>query len=185
MERDPNKEPSLEEMTTTAINMLQKNKNGYVLLVEGGRIDMAHHDNYANLALYETIAFDKAIESALQMVSTDDTLVVVTADHSHAFTMNGYPSRGSDIRGIADNDEETNKPFTTLMYANGPGYQRDRIDPSTVNTCKNKLTHLNKLHIYLLFSRAQIPEPFCSVFGVCPSWRRGRWSVQYYVIILS
>ena len=138
-ERDPNIEPSIEEMTQTAINILQKNDKGFVLLVEGGRIDMAHHENFANMALYETIAFDKAIERALQLVSTDDTLVVVTADHSHAFTMNGYPERGNNIMGIAGSDEESSKPFTTLMYANGPGYQKDRVDPSTVNTCKNDI----------------------------------------------
>ena len=138
-ERDPQIEPSLEEMTETAIRMLQKNDNGFVLLVEGGRIDMAHHENFANMALNEALAFDKAIDKALQMVSTDDTLIVVTADHSHAFTMNGYPLRGNNIMGIADNDEESNKPFTTLMYGNGPGYKKDRTDPSTVDTSKNKL----------------------------------------------
>ena len=103
-ERDPLIEPSLAEMTEAAIKVLEKNDRGYVLLVEGGRIDMAHHDSYANLALYETVAFDKAIERALQMVNTDETLIVVTADHSHAFTMNGYPERGHNIMGIAGDD---------------------------------------------------------------------------------
>ena len=137
-ERDPKQEPSIEEMTETAINILSKNEKGYMLLVEGGRIDHAHHDNYANLALYETVAFDQAIGKALKMVNVEETLIVVTADHSHTFTMNGYPQRGNNIMGIADNEDETNKPFTTLLYANGPGYKKDRPDPSKVDTCKKR-----------------------------------------------
>jgi len=64
MERDlsENGESSLEQMTEAAIKILNKNDNGFVLLVEGGRIDHAHHDNYAALSLYETLAFEKAIE---------------------------------------------------------------------------------------------------------------------------
>ena len=50
-------------------------------------------------ALHETMAFDKAIERALEMVDLKNTLVIVTADHSHVMTMAGYPSRGADIRG--------------------------------------------------------------------------------------
>lgn len=50
-------------------------------------------------ALHETMAFDKAIERALEMVDLKETLVIVTADHSHVMTMAGYPSRGADIRG--------------------------------------------------------------------------------------
>ena len=135
-ERDPTQEPSLAEMTESAIRVLQRNNNGFVLLVEGGQIDRAHHANTANMAMYETLAFDKAVEKALQIVSTDDTLIVVTADHSHGFTMNGYPVRGNSISGIAGNEGKTNKPFTTLMYTTGPGHTDDRVDPSTVNTCK-------------------------------------------------
>lgn len=48
-------EPTLSEMTDTAINMLRKENNGYVLFVEGGRIDHGHHDNLAQKALDETV----------------------------------------------------------------------------------------------------------------------------------
>ena len=135
MERDPKREPSLTEMTEAAIGVLKKNDNGFVLLVEGGRIDHSHHDNYGVMALYETVAFDRAIDKAMDALPLEETLFVVTADHSHTFTMNGYPKRGNNIKGISDKDEETGMPFTTLMYGNGPGHQKDRTDPSTVNTC--------------------------------------------------
>ena len=138
-ERDPKQEPSLEDMTDAAIRVLSKNLEGFVLLVEGGRIDHSHHDNYGNMALYETVAFDRAIERAVWSVSKEETLVVVTADHSHTFTMNGYPQRGHNIMGIADREGQTNKSFTSLLYANGPGHHENRTDPSTEDTCMLEL----------------------------------------------
>lgn len=117
-----NGEPSLREMTETAIRMLKKERNGYVLFVEGARIDHAHHDGEANTALSEAVAFDNAIKSAIDMTNVDDTFIVVTADHSHTLTINGYPDRGNPISGFAGKDDNNNL-FTTLMYTNGPGYR--------------------------------------------------------------
>lgn len=51
------------------------------------------------MALDEAVRFDEAVAAAVAMTSTDDTLIVVTADHSHSLTMNGYPERGNDILG--------------------------------------------------------------------------------------
>lgn len=82
--------PSLSEMTEAAIRLLQKESNGYFLFVEGARIDMAHHENFARVALDETKEFSKAIALARAMTSMEDTLIVVTSDHSHTMTYNGY-----------------------------------------------------------------------------------------------
>ena len=60
------KEPSIEEMVRKAISVL-KNDNGYFLLVEGGRIDHAHHAGYANLALTDTLAFDRAVKVVVSL----------------------------------------------------------------------------------------------------------------------
>lgn len=84
-------QPTLEEMTSKAIEFLSQNENGYFLFVEGGRIDLAHHQNLARIALDETIEFSKAVAMGRQLTSEDDTLIVVTSDHSHAFSFNGYP----------------------------------------------------------------------------------------------
>ncbi|RXG67301.1 Membrane-bound alkaline phosphatase [Armadillidium vulgare] len=72
-------QPSLEEMTQKAIEILQKNPNGFYLFEE--LIDLAHHLNEANSALEEAIEFEKAISKAVEMTSSDDTLIIVTADH--------------------------------------------------------------------------------------------------------
>lgn len=69
------------------------------LKFSGGRIDHAHHGNRAKLSLADAVAFDHAVQAAAEMTQTDDTLIVVTADHSHAFIIAGYPSRGNSITG--------------------------------------------------------------------------------------
>jgi alkaline phosphatase len=125
--KDTGGEPSLAEMTEAAIKRLQQDEDGFVLMVEAGRIDHAHHDGNAARALEDYVALDAAIKKALQLTSREDTLIVATADHSHTFTINGYPKRGNPILGLAvDVDGKLmpagdGRPYTTLSYANGPG----------------------------------------------------------------
>ncbi len=74
--------PSIEEMTTKAIELLSANENGFFLMVEGACIDKFSHDNEMDGALLCTEEFDKAIAAALEFAEADgETLVVVTADH--------------------------------------------------------------------------------------------------------
>ncbi|VDI62066.1 alkaline phosphatase [Mytilus galloprovincialis] len=123
--RSSNGEPSISEMTGKAINILKRNTNGFFLMVEGGRIDHAHHDSKGAFALEETLAFEEAISTALEMTDKRDTLIIVTADHSHVFSIGGYSNRGNDILGLVDPfDAEPSldgMPYTTLSYGNGPG----------------------------------------------------------------
>lgn len=83
-------QPTLEEMTAKALEVLKKNRKGFVLLVEGGRIDTSHHENQAQMALGEVVEFHKTVEFVRENTSEEDTLIVVTADHSHPFTVGGY-----------------------------------------------------------------------------------------------
>jgi alkaline phosphatase len=141
--KDAAGDPSLAEMTLKAIEILKQNRKGFFLMVEGGRIDHAHHGGNAVRALEDTLAFDDAVKAALGAVNLRDTLVVVTADHSHVLTMAGYPSRNNPILGLADNEAGKpalaldGKPYTTLSYANGPGAKPDgtpRDDLTGVDT---------------------------------------------------
>lgn len=129
--RDPG-EPSLTELTRDAIGRLQSHGDGYVLVVEGGRIDHAHHFGNAYRALTDTLAMADAVDAATELTSEDDTLILVTADHAHTLTFAGYPARGNPILGkvrgaLGDAGatiarDLTGLPYTTLGYANGPGY---------------------------------------------------------------
>ena len=68
-------------------------------IFSGARIDHGHHYNKARVALEETLAFEKAVTRALELVSLEDTLIIVTSDHSHPMTKGSFASRGNDILG--------------------------------------------------------------------------------------
>lgn len=154
--------PGIVEMTETAIRFLQKkSENGFFLLVEGGRIDHAHHRNSALLALEEAVALHQAVAIAKKLTNDKDTLILVTADHSHTFNINGYPMRGNKITGksaitnenhntlsqvsfikynifrppgLSENKEESGKQaynYTTLSYSTGPGFWSNVNNQST------------------------------------------------------
>ncbi|XP_037530497.1 alkaline phosphatase, intestinal, tandem duplicate 1 isoform X2 [Nematolebias whitei] len=120
--RNVTRDPSIVEMTEKAIQILRKNPKGYFLFVEGGRIDHGHHDGIAKLALTEAVMFDHAIQRAARLTRESDTLTVVTADHSHVFTFGGNTPRGNPIFGLAPKNADDEMPFTSILYANGPGY---------------------------------------------------------------
>ncbi|MFZ9036120.1 MAG: alkaline phosphatase [Francisellaceae bacterium] len=122
--------PSLAQMTKKAIEVLSNNKNGYILIVEGGRIDHAHHANLAKYALAETIAFDDAVDVAKTMTDAKETLLIVTADHSQAMAMSGYAKRGNPILGVAEQKDNNGNAYTTLTYTTGSG---DGTHPDGLN----------------------------------------------------
>jgi alkaline phosphatase len=133
-DRLKDKEPSLSEMASKSIDILSRNKKGYFLMVEAGRIDHAHHNGNAFRALTDTIELSNAVRTALGKVNLDETLIVVTADHSHTLTIQGYPVRGNNVLGLVREVDENGNPepgykkdrlglpYTTLSYANGRGY---------------------------------------------------------------
>ncbi len=120
-ETDAGGEPSLTEMTLKAIQILDKNPNGYFLVVEAGRIDHAHHAGNAARALEDTVELSNAVQAAVGATDQDDTLILVTADHSHVFTIAGYADRGNPILGLSGGTGADGLPYTTLGYTNGPG----------------------------------------------------------------
>ncbi|TFW34048.1 alkaline phosphatase [Massilia horti] len=135
-------QPTLSEMTAKSIELLSRNPNGFFLMVEGGKIDHALHASNAKNALVETIAFDDAIQTAIERMRAIDpglenTLIVVTADHDHTMVMNGYPKRGNPVldivRGYANGEptlDADGKTYTTLVFGNGPNRpeKRENVD---------------------------------------------------------
>lgn len=151
-ERDPGNEPALADLTATAIRILSRNPKGFFLMVEGGRIDHALHGTNAWRALTDTSAFSDAVAKAVELTQREDTLIIVTADHSHVLTMAGYPTRGNPILGkVVENDgagrpqstptlADDGKPYTTLGFANGPQTVSPRRDLRDVDTSANDFT---------------------------------------------
>ena len=133
-------EPSLAEMTAFAIEALAGNPRGFFLISEAGRIDHAHHFSNAYRALTDTIALDAAVAAALHATDPANTLILVTADHSHTFTIGGYPRRGNPILGKVESApgelslDADKLPYTTLGYANGPGFREEPPDLTGIDT---------------------------------------------------
>jgi alkaline phosphatase len=133
-------QPSLAEMTAKSIELLSQDPDGFFLMVEGGKIDHALHETNARNALIETVAFDEAIQTALQRMRAldpglENTLIVVTADHDHTMVLNGYPKRGNPVldivRGYTDGEpsrDADGKTYTTLVFGNGPNRLETRAD---------------------------------------------------------
>lgn len=134
-EKDAGGEPSLAEMSGKAVEMLSRDEDGFVLMVEAGRVDHAHHAGNAARALEDTVALAEAVKAVYDKVDPAETLIIVTADHSHTFNFAGYPARGNPILGVAGMADD-GKPYTTLGYMNGPGARLDepRADLSDTDT---------------------------------------------------
>ncbi|MCP9222000.1 alkaline phosphatase [Erythrobacter sp. LQ02-29] len=142
-------EPTLTQMTAQAVDRLGRDPHGYFLMVEGGRIDHGLHAGQAGYALEEGLELAKAVQYAIDHTDPANTLILVTADHSHVLSIAGYPKRGNPILGLVrppeGGDEEHHggtgdqpalagdgKPYTTLGFANGPGaVQGTRPVPET------------------------------------------------------
>lgn len=117
--RDPDVEPSLAEMTYKSIELLSHDPDGFFLMVEGGRIDHASHDNDFDATMSEVFAFDEAVLVALEYASSrNDTLVLVTADHETGGLMivGGYDYTGLSYKWISDDHTGSMVP----VYAYGP-----------------------------------------------------------------
>lgn len=78
-------QPSLAEMTEKAIEVLEKDEEGFFLMVEGSKIDWAAHANDPSGAIGDILAFDDAVQAALDYAKEkQDTIVVVTTDHANS-----------------------------------------------------------------------------------------------------
>ncbi|PID66891.1 MAG: alkaline phosphatase [Gammaproteobacteria bacterium] len=150
-------QPSLSEMTKKAIQILHNNPKGFYLMVEGGRIDHAHHAGNAYAALTDTVEFANAVRVAYENTNPQETLILVTADHGHVMTIGGYPKRGNPILGkVVDAGKSTaskagdGKPYTTINYTNGRGMMdlgeetdADKGYQQDINAGRRDLTHID------------------------------------------
>lgn len=106
--------PSIASLTNKAIEILSKNPNGFFLMVEGGQIDWAGHQNDALNNIQDTLAFDDAVLQGIQYAQNDsNTLLIVTADHE-----TGGMELGLASSGQVDEDGPYYMPDLTPFYVN-------------------------------------------------------------------
>ncbi|GAB3879522.1 hypothetical protein GCM10029964_032050 [Kibdelosporangium lantanae] len=126
----PANEPSLADMTTKAIKLLEDNRRGFFLQVEGASIDKQDHATNACGQIGETVAFDRAIGVAIDYQRTHpDTLIVVTADHGHTSQIVSEDASGSGLpTGYSTNVVTKDGQTLTLTYGTA-GYGGDGKAP--------------------------------------------------------
>lgn len=124
--------PSLSDLTRQATRLLSTDEEGFFLMVEGGRIDHASHNNDALGVIYDTLAFDNAVAVALDFYAAhpDETIIIVTADHE---------TGGLELQSDANYKEAFNS--VEGVYAS----YEDELAPLYYST-DNKEDYLNKLN---------------------------------------
>ncbi|MBK1896259.1 alkaline phosphatase [Chryseobacterium paridis] len=77
--------PTLAEMAKTAIDQMKDHKEGFVLQIEGGKVDWSAHANDVAALIHDQIAFEEAVKVAIDFAEKDkNTLVIITTDHGNA-----------------------------------------------------------------------------------------------------
>jgi alkaline phosphatase len=132
LDRDQTNEPSLAEMTASAINVLNKNKDGFFLMVEGSQIDYGGHYHDAPWIMKDIESFEKALKTATDFAKKDkNTLVIVVGDHdTGGMSVGGYNKFGSNVEILRDvtatgdfmvkkfNDDKSNINKVIKQYTN-------------------------------------------------------------------
>ncbi|MFA1820006.1 alkaline phosphatase [Virgibacillus oceani] len=132
LERDQTDEPSLAEMTESAIEALDQNDEGFFLMVEGSQIDWAGHANDAAWAMSDTEAFEEAVTTAVEYADQDgETLIVMAGDHdTGGMTVGGYDTGDTQLEILHDventggyiagqlNSDRSNVRDIMIEYAN-------------------------------------------------------------------
>ncbi len=132
----PANEPSLSAMTRKAIRLLQNDKDGFFLQVEGASIDKQDHAANACAQIGETVAFDDAIGVALDYQRRHpDTLIVVTADHAHTSQIVGEDTTGTgNPTGYSNNLITKDGQTLRITYGTAGGNPAAAAPPSQQHT---------------------------------------------------
>lgn len=127
----PYEEPTLAEMTVSALDILEESENGFFLMVEGSQIDWEDHDNNVAGQIAETLGFNAAVEGVLAWINADEsrkthTLVIVAPDHDTAgFAITGPYGTISQPGDIVDDGWVSGDHTATdvVIWSEGPGSQ--------------------------------------------------------------
>ena len=137
--------PTLAEMTQAALDRLSSGSKGFLLQVEGGRVDHAAHNNDAAALLWDQLAFDDAIGVVLRFAEGhSNTLVVVTSDHGNANP--GLNGTGAEYRGSNSSFQRllaARRSFSMLTSQLGIDSEYSmKADPANTSTTKPAVQHV-------------------------------------------
>src|SRR6056297_3659665 len=140
--------PTLADMTTSALERLDRNENGFILQVEGGRVDHAAHGNDPSGLIYDQIAFDDMVGEVMKFTEgRDDTLVILTTDHGNA---------NPGLSGLGSGYRESPKMLETIhdyrhsfewMYSEFNRRQTESGNAPQVNQIKEVVEYATRAQI--------------------------------------
>lgn len=163
--------PTLEELTRASLNVLGQNDQGFFVMIEGGAIDWASHDNDIVRTIEEQIDFNNSVVAAIEWVEThsswDETLIIVTSDHECGYlTGPNHPNPVNDAVVNMGQGElpqvqwnfDTHTNMLVPFYAKGPGVEifslfADEKDPVRGRFLQN--TEIAQA-IFLMWGKPQI-----------------------------
>jgi alkaline phosphatase len=125
----PESEPILADMTGAALDVLEENRRGFFLVIEGSQIDWAGHNNDITYAIGETIAFDEAVKTVLEWIDAKPlrmmhTLLIIVADHETGGLQINGPYGSLALAGEVIEAAWTTGMHTaqdTIIWSQGPG----------------------------------------------------------------
>jgi alkaline phosphatase len=145
--------PTLAEMAQKAIDRMKGNKNGFVLQIEGGKVDWGAHANDIASVVYDQVAFDEAIKVAIDFATKDgETLVIITTDHGNANPGVIYGKNANDNFDSIQKYTHTNEwILNTIKPGDSVAKVRELVESANKTTisdedAKTVLTYYDGLH---------------------------------------
>ena len=132
VEKRPKNGRALSDFVKEAIQILSDNKIGFLVLIEGGNIDYACHDNEFNRMLHEISDFDDAVSEALKFYNSypENTLIIVTGDHDTG-GLHFVPKDSNNIKWSSKYHTRANVPIFTIGVYAGEFYSTSGVIDNT------------------------------------------------------
>jgi len=141
--------PTLAEMSKAALERLNGNEDGFILQIEGGRVDHAAHGNCPSGLVYDQIAFDDAIKEVMDFTDgRDDTLVIITTDHGNANPgLSGLGSGYGDSPGMMATLYDYKHSLEWIYGELGYHWSDDSLEGVTVKKIQDMIEYATNTQI--------------------------------------
>jgi len=148
--------PSLAEMAQTAIDQMKDHKEGFVLQIEGGKVDWAAHANDIAALIHDQLAFDEAIKTVMDFAEKDqNTLVIITTDHGNANSGTIYGADATKNFNSISNYQYTNEYILNTIH---PDFNLQQMKDWIYETNKIRLADDEAKHLLSFYSGLEKQE---------------------------
>ncbi|WP_291287886.1 alkaline phosphatase [Flavobacterium sp.] len=148
--------PSLAEMSAAAIDQMKDHENGFVLLIEAGKVDWAAHANDIAALIHDQLAFDEAVKTAIDFAEKDkETLVIITTDHGNANPGLIYGTAATEKFNSIAEYKYTNEYILNAIHSD---FNQKQIKDWIYETNKINLTDEEAVHLLNFYSGIEKQE---------------------------